>query len=94
MFKHDTQSDKPCRHMGGLVSALADDALSGLARWYTVHHVAGCPRCSNALTYFQALKTRLHFASAPVRPLTPEHWQAAEAAWAEADREHGPESQL
>ena len=88
MFKHDTHSDKPCRHMRGLVSALADGALSGLARWYTVRHVAGCPQCSNALTYFQALKSRLRFAAAPPRPLTPAHWQAAEAAWEEADQEN------
>ena len=44
MFRHDMQGDKPCRHMRSLVSALADGALSGLARWYAVHHVAGCPR--------------------------------------------------
>jgi len=90
MFRHDTHSDKPCRHMRSLVSALADGALSGLARWYTVHHVAGCPRCSNALAYFQALKSRLHFAPAPSPPLTPAHWVAVEAAWVEADRENDP----
>lgn len=93
MFKHNTHSDKPCPHMRGLVSALADNALSGLARWYTVHHVAGCPQCRSALTYFQMLKHRLRFAAAPTRPLTPEHWQAAEAAWQEADREHEANSE-
>ena len=87
MFKHDPQSDKPCPHMRSLVSALADDALSGLARWYTKHHVAGCPQCRNALTYYQALKTRLNTIAAPPTPLTPDRWTATESAWEEADRE-------
>ena len=86
MFRHDMQGDKPCRHMRSLVSALADGALSGLARWYAVHHVAGCPRCGRGLAYFQALKSRLHFAFPPAPPLTPAHWVAVEAAWKEADR--------
>ena len=88
MFRDDPNNDKPCRHMRSLVSALADGALSGLARWYTVHHVAGCPQCSRGLAYFQALKSRLHYAPAPAPPLTPAHWVAVEAAWEEADREH------
>ena len=88
MFRNDPNDDKPCWHMRSLVSALADGALSGLARWYTVHHVAGCPKCGHGFAYFQALKSRLHFASAPAPPLTPAHWVAVEAAWEEADREH------
>lgn len=92
MFKHDPQSDKPCLHMRSLVSALADDALIGLARWYTKQHVAGCPQCSNALAYYQALKTRLHFVAAPSTPLTDDRWTAAEAAWDEADREQEAKS--
>ncbi len=88
MFKHDTNSDKPCPHMKGLVSALADDALTGIARWFTVHHVAGCPRCQNGLNYFQALSARLNaVGDTPVARLTPERWVATEAAWEEADRE-------
>jgi predicted anti-sigma-YlaC factor YlaD len=87
MFKHDPQSDKPCPHMRSLVSALADDALSGLARWYTRQHVAGCPQCRNALTYYVTLKTRLGTIAAPLVPLPPDRWTAAEAAWEEADKE-------
>ena len=87
MFKHNSQSDKPCPHMRSLVSALADEALSGLARWYTKQHVAGCPQCSNALAYYRALKTRLHFVAAPNTPLTQDRWTAAEAAWEAEDKE-------
>jgi len=87
MFRHDTNGDRPCWHMRSLVSTLADGALSGLARWYTVQHIAGCPQCKGGLAYFQALKARLHFAPAPTLPLTPARWAAVEAAWLEADRE-------
>ncbi len=93
MFHHDANSDKPCRHMRGLVSALADDALTGLARWFTMHHVAGCPRCRNGLTYFQALHARLMSVGEAEASLTPERWAATEEAWEQADREHAAATQ-
>ena len=42
MFKHDPTDTKPCPHMRHWVSALADGALTGLARWYTERHVGHC----------------------------------------------------
>lgn len=50
---------KPCHHMEQAVSALSDGSLTGVALWYTRLHVAGCKQCSQALTAFQGLRTRL-----------------------------------
>lgn len=49
----------PCRHMRRWVNGLVDGSLSGLARWYTNMHVAGCPRCRAALEALRALRRRL-----------------------------------
>ena len=50
---------KPCRHMEQWVHALADDSLTGFARWYTRLHVGGCRRCYAALEALQSLRERL-----------------------------------
>ena len=89
MFAHDPHDLKPCRHMTGLVSALADDSLTGIPRWFTTQHIAGCPRCRNGLEYFHALRARLATLDAreEKKAMTPEQWAAAEAKWEKADRE-------
>ena len=89
MFAHDPHDLKPCRHMTGLVSALADDTLTGIARWFTTQHIAGCPRCANGLEYFHALRARLAILEGredAKKKMTPEQWGAAEAEWEKADR--------
>jgi len=88
MFAHDPYDLKPCRHMTRLVSALADNTLAGIMRWFTIQHIAGCPRCRNGLEYFHALRARLAILEREndrKRELTPEQWAAAEAAWEMAD---------
>lgn len=89
MFRHDPQDTKPCPHMRLWVSAWADSALSGLARWYTQWHVAACPQCQKGLHSLSAVRDRLRVLEAEraAPPLTPDRRAAAEFAWEEADRE-------
>lgn len=90
MFAHNPHDLKPCRHMTGLVSALADDSLTGIPRWFTTQHVAGCPHCRNGLEYFQALNTRLKALEIEGETLlNPEQWAAAEMAWEKVDGNQG-----
>lgn len=90
MFSHDPHDLKPCRHMTGLVSALADDTLTGILRWFTTQHVAGCSRCHNGLEYFHALRVRLVTLEDKEKAkaqMTPEQWAAVEAAWEKVDQQ-------
>jgi len=94
MLFHDPKDLKPCRHMTGLVSSLADDTLTGIALWFTLRHIAGCPRCRNGLEYFHALRARLatleskevEVIEAARAEITHEQWLAVEAAWENSDR--------
>ncbi len=75
----------PCRHMETWIDALADDSLTGFARWYTQIHVAGCRRCRAALQALRTLRERLKSyreASETGLPpaLSPEKRSALEAA--------------
>ena len=89
-----TYNGQPCPHMVTLVSAYADGALRGFARWYTRLHVGGCPRCQAALDAVKKLKERLEAIRAQLPDSTPyslaeKRWESLEAAWAEAE-ERGP----
>ena len=84
--KHDPSDTKPCPHMRGLVSQLADDALSGLKKWYTEQHVKGCPQCQTGLDSICEVKGRLQTldADAPAA-LPPAAWNAVEQEWQAAE---------
>ncbi len=91
MFRHDPTDTKPCPHMRLLVSALADGALRGIARWYTQKHIDGCPQCRKGLATIRDVRGRLRAIHAEVdaqAPLTPEQWAAVEAAWLRAEHTH------
>jgi anti-sigma factor RsiW len=88
MFKHDPTDTKPCPHMRHWVSALADGALTGFARWYTERHIASCPQCRKGMAAIVAVRDRLRALSpGPTPSLSEERWGAIEAAWEQTDRE-------
>ena len=84
-FNHDPHDLKPCAHMRMLVSALADNQLSGLPRLFTTQHVKGCLRCRQGLRVLQALRGRLENLDAFAPPLSALRWASVEAAWEQAD---------
>lgn len=43
------QDVRPCKHMEGMVSGLADGSLHGPARWYTQLHAMHCTQCRAAV---------------------------------------------
>lgn len=49
----------PCKHMENNISALSDNSLHGLARWFTQLHASYCPRCGPALRSLRRLRKRL-----------------------------------
>lgn len=53
------QAIRPCWYMARWVHALAEDRLTGIARWYLNLHLAGCPKCREALESLRALHQRL-----------------------------------
>ena len=87
MFAHDPTDTKPCPHMRTLVSAFADDALTGLARWYTRQHLASCPRCQQGLATIREMQARL--TELDLDAETPEarraRWEKIEAALRDAE---------
>lgn len=85
--KRDPHDTKPCPHMRGLVSQLADNALTGVKRWFTEQHVKGCPQCQKGLTTICAVRDRLQTldADAPAA-LPPAAWNAVEQEWQAAEQ--------
>jgi hypothetical protein len=78
----------PCSHMKTLLSALADDSLTGLARWYAENHARSCPGCSSALGNLKVLRERVRALGVPSPEslrLPAERWDAIEAAWDELE---------
>ena len=53
---HDDGSSEPCRHMEGLLNKAADGSARPFALWYTLAHVARCPKCRR---FFESLKMML-----------------------------------
>ena len=45
----DDGSDRPCKHMEGHLNHVADGTAGPLRLWYTLKHIAGCPRCRRFL---------------------------------------------
>jgi hypothetical protein len=77
-----------------LLSALADNTLTGLARWYAEKHVLRCNRCTHALADLRVLLTRLQQLGHTESPaeaenivLTAARRAAMESAWQALDRE-------
>lgn len=84
MFKHDPTDTKPCSHMRVWVSALADGALTGIPRWYTERHIAGCPQCQKGLTTIHTMRDRLQTVHETVAEdvlLSQERWASVELNW-------------
>ena len=84
---------KPCRHMAQWVNALADGSLTGVARWYTQLHVAGCKHCQSALVALQRLRSHLQAlrepeTSPPPTTLSPQRRDAVEAAFDALEEQH------
>ena len=92
MKKQDPTDLKPCPHMRTLVSAWTDERLTGLARWYTEHHVKGCPQCQSSLPFLRGMHARLQglSASSPGVTLEPGRWAQVEAEWERAERDLTP----
>lgn len=89
MFAHDPSDTKPCLPMRRLVSALADGALTGLAKWYTEKHIAGCRQCQKGLATIKALRDRLRALNErdwEYASLSSERWAALESAWQQGDQ--------
>lgn len=86
-FKTDPHDTKPCPHMRGLVSQLADNALSGLKKWYTEQHVKGCPQCQMGLATICDVRDRLQALDADASAaLEPQEWAQVEAGWQSAEK--------
>jgi len=92
MKKLDPTDLKPCPHMRTLVSAWADEKLTGLARWYTERHVQACPQCQSSLPFLRGMRARLlSLGGQPADAgLEPERWRRVEAAWEQAERSLTP----
>ncbi len=88
IIKHDPSDTKPCAHMRMLVSALADNQLSGLPRLFTTQHIKGCLRCQHGLAVLHAMRARLERLETTVPPLSAPRWSRVEAAWEQADHAH------
>lgn len=81
---------KPCPHMKILLSALADDTLTGVMRWFTEQHARGCTRCGSAVVHLRELRTQLRTlnTSSPIAGelrLSEERLTAVEVAWNRID---------
>jgi hypothetical protein len=50
---------RPCKHMEGMVSSLADGSLHGPARWYTQFHAMHCIQCKTAVKQLRAVIDRV-----------------------------------
>lgn len=81
---------RPCPHMKTLLSALADDSLTGIARWFARNHTRGCPRCAQTLASIKTLRERVRTLGVPEREtlrLPEDRWATIEAAWQETDQQ-------
>lgn len=80
---------RPCPHMKTLLSALADNSLTGIARWYAQNHAQHCPGCAQALSDLTTLRSRIRALGVPsgeALSLSEERWVQLEAAWEEIEQ--------
>ena len=92
-FKHFP--DRECRHMKNKISDLSDDTATGISRWYTERHMAGCPGCLSTLQGLRRLRARLlglgesdshvYGEAEDKLTLSPDRWQAVTESWKQAD---------
>ena len=79
----------PCWHMKALLTARADQRLSGVVKRYVELHLSQCAQCRAALESLIALRTRLlALRNAPSTPLTPERQEQINAAFSELIQRH------
>jgi len=95
----EAELPRPCPHMKGFLSQLADGTAQGIVRWYAERHVADCPNCAASLNGLKALRERLRAFGLPERQtveapdlkegdtLTDTRRRSIESAWAELDKE-------
>jgi hypothetical protein len=60
LLHKDDGSDRPCKHMEGHLNHAADGTAGPLKLWYTLSHVARCPRCRRFFESLKAMLGRLH----------------------------------
>jgi anti-sigma factor RsiW len=91
--KVDESNVKPCSHMETLVSAHVDGKLSGVQKWYTETHIAGCKQCQASVPFLQALRSRtlmlgaedINENAAQECHLAQDRWVNIEKEWDETD---------
>ena len=82
----------PCHHMKVLLSRLSDGSLTGLGKWYTKLHAAGCPKCGTALEALRQLPPTLRemaekeATDSDPLGLSADRWKRIEDAWGEESR--------
>lgn len=92
LHKDTGDSLKPCKHMEGLLNRTVDNTAPAFLGWYARYHAAHCARCGSFLGSLTKLLGRLHGMkstpeAAEAEPaLSPERWEAVEAAWTEAEK--------
>jgi hypothetical protein len=84
---------RPCRHYRRWVHALAEDTLTGPARWYIRWHIGYCNQCRAAWKALRNLRLRLRrladAGSLPVQPaLSPERRLSLESALNEIETKY------
>jgi hypothetical protein len=62
MLHKDDGSDEPCRHMEGHLNHVAGGTAGALRLWYTLAHVARCPRCRRFLQSLKEMIVKLRAA--------------------------------
>ena len=62
LLHKDDGTDEPCRHMEGHLNHVADGTAGPLRLWYTLQHVARCPRCRRFLESLKSMLGQLHTA--------------------------------
>lgn len=78
--------------MKTLLSALADDSLTGIARWFAQNHTKGCPGCAHTLASLKTLRERVRTLGVPETEtlrLPQGRWAEIEVAWQETDQAQG-----
>ena len=82
----------PCWHMKALLTAKADERLSGLLQHYLNIHLSQCPQCRATLLALEEVRKHLRAlrngSEEEIATLSTERQQQIEAAWQESLRRH------